>query len=388
MLAHSPWLIGLSLLIAAQGSYVGLLLADAGDRVSGMRRRFILAASAFTLAISIWSMHFVGMLAARFPVMVGFRVLPTLVSLLICILVVGAGVLIVHTERSKSLRIGCGAVAMGAGITAMHYVGMSAIDRCELYQSSFSVIASIMIAIAASSLTLWQMERVKPRPAAHGAPAVLFGLAIAGMHYTAMAGLTAVPNDLSPMSDPVMPHDTMAIVVAIVSFLISGGFLLSLTPERRAIAAQAAAPQSRPLPMPVTIDRPAAPVTPPPHAPMPGGRAFAYPRQIEVQKDNRIHWLAVGDIAFVRANGHYTLVSDGEQEFFCQSAISEVETQLDPALFMRVHRSYIVSIGRVESVRRAGDGGIAEIDAPMMQNIPVARGRFSAVKKRLRESHG
>ena len=119
MITHSPWLVALSLIIAAQGSYVSLLLADEGDRVRGMRRRLILAAAAMTLAVSIWSMHFVGMLAARFPVMVGFRVLPTLVSLLICVLVVGAGVLIVHTSRPKAVRITGGAVAMGAGIADM-----------------------------------------------------------------------------------------------------------------------------------------------------------------------------------------------------------------------------------------------------------------------------
>ncbi|PWR21009.1 MHYT domain-containing protein [Zavarzinia compransoris] len=388
MLAHSPWLVGLSIIIAAQGSYVGLLLADEGDRAFGMRRRFILAASAFTLATSIWSMHFVAMLAARFPVMVGFRVLPTLVSLLICVLVVGAGVLIVHTERPKLQRILCGAIAMGAGIAAMHYVGMSAIDSCELHHSGLSIVASVLIAIAASSLTLWQMERSRPAGVAHGLPAVLFGLAIAGMHYSAMAGMTAVPIDLAPPSDPVMPHDTMAIVVAVVSFVISGGFLLSLTPDRRPPPAPALAAPALPAAAPAERPAPRAGMPASGHAPTAMPRPPSYPRQIEVQKDNRLHWLPVASIAFIRANGHYTLISDGEQEFFCQSAISEIEAQLDPVLFMRVHRSYIVSIGRVEAVRRAGDGGIAEIGAPSAQSIPVARGRLSAVRKRLSESHG
>lgn len=385
MLAHSPWLVGLSIIIAAQGSYVGLRLADEGDRTFGMRRRLILAASAFTLATSIWSMHFVAMLAARFPVMIGFQVLPTLVSLLICVLVVGAGVLIVHTEQPKRQRILCGAIAMGAGIAAMHYVGMSAIDSCQLHHTPRSIIASVLIAIAASSLTLWQMERPLRAGNAHGLSAILFGLAIAGMHYTAMAGMTAEPLDLAPPSAPVMPHDTMAIVVAIVSFIISGGFLLSLTPDRppRPLAAPAPPPMpalERPGP------RPAMPASG--HAPTALPRPPSYPHQIEVQKDGRLHWLPVTTIAFIRANGHYTLISDGEQEFFCQSAISEIEALLDPAFFMRVHRSYIVSIGRVEAVRRSGDGGIAEISAPAAQSIPVARGRLSAVRKRLSESHG
>ncbi|RJF86350.1 LytTR family transcriptional regulator [Oleomonas cavernae] len=146
-----------------------------------------------------------------------------------------------------------------------------------------------------------------------------------------------------------MPHDIMAIVVAIVSFLISGGFLLSLTPDRQL-------DREQPAPSPVASSASAGE-----EKSLPPEAAFA--RQVEVQKDNRNHRLAVSSIAFVRANGHYTLVSDGEQESFCQSTIGEIEALLDPALFMRVHRSYIVSISRIEAVRRAGDGGIAEIDA-------------------------
>ncbi|WP_147385856.1 MHYT domain-containing protein [Oleomonas cavernae] len=358
-----------------------------------MRRRLILAAAAMTLAVSIWSMHFVGMLAARFPVMVGFRVLPTLVSLLICVLVVGAGVLIVHTSRPKVVRIVGGAVAMGAGIATMHYVGMSAINGCELQHSPVYVVASTLVAIVASGLGLWQIEGLRPEASRRGASAAILGLAISGMHYTAMAGLTAIPLGLSAPTDPVMPHDIMAIVVAVVSFLISGGFLLSLTPDRQLEREQPAAPAADAAPPPADAPQEGAP------APVASGASAggeekslppeaAFARQVEVQKDNRNHRLAVSSIAFVRANGHYTLVSDGEQEFFCQSTIGEIEALLDPALFMRVHRSYIVSISRIEAVRRAGDGGIAEIDAQVPHIIPVARGRFSAVKKRLMESHG
>jgi len=378
VLAHSPWLVALSLIIAAQGSYVSLLLADEGDRARGLRRRFIVAAAAMTLAISIWSMHFVGMMAARFPVMVGFRVLPTLISLLICVLVVGAGVLIVHTALPKLLRITCGAIAMGGGIATMHYVGMSAIYLCDIYHSTGFVIASTLVAVAASGLALLQMERSKRQPA-RLASAVILGLAISGMHYTAMAGLTAVPIELAPPTDPVMPHDVMAIVVAIVSFLISGGFMLSLMPDQRI---------ERPVPVPAPLPQALAQVLPAGPLPVPETLSdpAAFARRVEVQKDGRSHWLPVSEIAFVRANGHYTLVSDGEQEFFCQAAISEIEGQLDPARFMRVHRSYIVSIGRIEAVRRTGDGGVAEIGALVPQNIPVARGRLSAVRKRLMES--
>src|SRR4029077_6510876 len=87
---HEPWLVALSLFLAIQGSYVGLSLAvQVGDAV-GLRRRLLVAAAAVSLAFAVWTMHFIGMLAARMPFPVDYLVLPTLLSFLICVIVVGA----------------------------------------------------------------------------------------------------------------------------------------------------------------------------------------------------------------------------------------------------------------------------------------------------------
>jgi NO-binding membrane sensor protein with MHYT domain len=80
---HELWLVALSVAIAIQGSFVGLSLSLELDTATGFRRRLALAGSALTLATGIWSMHFVGMLAASFPSTVDYLVLPTLVSFLI-----------------------------------------------------------------------------------------------------------------------------------------------------------------------------------------------------------------------------------------------------------------------------------------------------------------
>jgi NO-binding membrane sensor protein with MHYT domain len=49
----------------------------------GLQRRLLLGSAALSLAIGIWGMHFVGMLAAQLPTAVDYVVLPTLVSLFI-----------------------------------------------------------------------------------------------------------------------------------------------------------------------------------------------------------------------------------------------------------------------------------------------------------------
>src|SRR5215468_10416677 len=123
---HSPWLVALSLIVAIQGAFVGLSLAVQVGEAVGLRRRLLLAAAAFSLAVAIWTMHFVGMLAARLPLPVDYLVFPTLLSFLVCVLVVGAAVYATSSGPLTPLRLALSAALMGAGIFSMHYIGMTA----------------------------------------------------------------------------------------------------------------------------------------------------------------------------------------------------------------------------------------------------------------------
>ena len=71
---HEPWLVALSIVVAIQGAYVGLSLAVQVGEAAGLRRRLLLAGAALSLAVAIWAMHFVGMLAARLPFPVDYLV--------------------------------------------------------------------------------------------------------------------------------------------------------------------------------------------------------------------------------------------------------------------------------------------------------------------------
>jgi NO-binding membrane sensor protein with MHYT domain len=64
---HAPGLVLLSVVIAICGGYVGLGLAAQASSAFGLYRRGLLAGAAWSLGLSIWTMHFVGMLAARLP---------------------------------------------------------------------------------------------------------------------------------------------------------------------------------------------------------------------------------------------------------------------------------------------------------------------------------
>lgn len=398
---HEPWLVALSLIVAIQGAYVGLSLAVQVAGAIGLRRRLLLAGAAISLAVAIWSMHFVGMLAARLPLPVDYLVFPTLLSFLVCVIVVGAAVFAASAGPLTLMRLAGAACVMGAGIVTMHYIGMSALHAsAHMNHAPVLVAASVGIAMAASGAALWLAEGRGGRPPLLLSAAAL-GIAISGMHYTAMAGLAIFPHANPSSTAPALSTDLLAIVVAIVAFVVSGIFLLTLVPDRSAVAAEVASlvppwpstwPSTKTVPAPAaasagTDKQPGngADIGQGGYAPLGGAgmppRRLA--RQLPVERDGGTHFVAVEQVVAVHANAHYTYIFDGTTKLFCPLAIGDVESRLDTSRFIRVHRSHIVNIDRVVGLKRAGDSGLVELAGADRYTVPVSRSRVGWLKSRL-----
>jgi NO-binding membrane sensor protein with MHYT domain len=390
--SYEPWLVLLSIVIAIQGAYVGLHLAVQIAAAAGMRRRLLLAGAAFSLGVAIWAMHFVGMLAARLPFPVDYLVFPTLLSFLVCVIVVGAAVYATSSGPFTLTRLTLSACLMGAGIFSMHYIGMTALHAsAHMIHDPVYVASSMAIAIAASGLALWLANGPGARPPLI-LSAIAFGFAVSGMHYTAMAGMTLYPHPTGLSGAPALSSDLLAIVVAIVAFCVSGIFLLFLVPERPKAEALAASP----VPDNET-DAPPAPAVAAvtelgrgTYAPLggAGGPPPRLARHLPVEHNGATQFVAVEDVVAVHANAHYTYIFNGTDKLFCSLAIGEVESRLDKSRFMRVHRSHIVNIERVTGTRRSGDSEIVELAASSHYTVPVSRSRVGWLKSRIGEKNG
>jgi diguanylate cyclase len=372
--SHEPWLVALSLIVAIQGAYVGLSLAVQVGSAFGVRRRLLLAGSAISLAVAIWAMHFVAMLAARLPMPVDYLAFPTLLSFPVCVIVVGAAVFAASAGPLRPWRLAASALFMGSGIASMHYIGMTALHAsAHMSHEPTLVAASVVVGVAASGLALWLAG-------GHGGrlplllSATALGAAIAGMHFTAMAGLTVFPHHDPVTSAPALSTDLLAIVVAIVAFVVSGIFLLILVPDHLRPAATAM------LEVPY-VERPPIPAL----APLatreaPPARSA---RHLPIERDGSRHFVPVDAIVAVHANAHYTYIFDGTARLFCPLPISDVEARLDTSRFVRVHRSHIVNVDRVVGLRRAGDNGVIELAGADRYTVPVSRSRLGPLKSRL-----
>ena len=102
---HDPYLVALSVVIAILGGYTGFSLTARIRGTPDASHRVLLAGAAFFLAIGIWTMHFVGMLAAPLPPGTVYLVLPTIISFLICALVVGVS-LFLSAQRAHHVARG------------------------------------------------------------------------------------------------------------------------------------------------------------------------------------------------------------------------------------------------------------------------------------------
>ncbi len=361
--SHSLVLVALSVLIAICGGYVGLGLASQAVDAFGLRRRGLLAGAAWSLGLGIWTMHFVGMLAAQLPEGTLFSVLLTLLSFLLCVLVVGIAAFNVSNYSRKKFSVPLASLIMGTGIVMMHYLGMHAISGTFMlhHDLRFSVLAAL-IAVASSYGALHMFE-VEIRQRALALSALIFGLAVSGMHYTAMYGTSLMPlQETSKVFGPSVSSDALMIVVSVLAFIVSAVFLLYLVPEK-STAEETAMPAF------------AGSMT------VPGNAAIAV--NVPVESEGSTRMFSVDEIHAVQATAHYSLVFDGLNEHFSPWSITDMESRLDKSTFMRIHRSHLVSVAKVRALRKSGDSAVVEVGASTVRAIPVSRNHYAELKSRL-----
>lgn len=405
VVTHEPWIVALSVLVAVQGAFVGLKIMLGLPASVGSRRRLLLAGAAVTLAVAIWAMHFVGMLAVRSSVRIDFLLLPTIVSFLVCVIVVGLAAYIASTALPSNALLVVAALVMGAGIVIMHFTGMMALhSNAMMHHNPVYVITSFLIGVIASGFALhFALFGSMKLPLATAS--VALGLAISGMHYTAMAGMTLDPIcssgaaadaagmcTIEPLGTAIS-RDLLAVIVAVVAFAVSSAFLLALVPDGAPaklatgltmIGAGAEIPRAAATALADAAQRNAFPDTKSPTVRDLNPSANVV---LPVQKGGATHYLPIGRVQAVKAEAHYTMVFDGTEKYFCSLSIGDVEGRLAQDRFARVHRSHIVAIEHIRSLRRTGDGGVAELDSTIPYHIPISRKRLSELRAMLKARH-
>lgn len=80
------------------------------------------------------------------------------------------------------------------------------------------------------------------------------------------------------------------------------------------------------------------------------------PDRLLVPDGPRIVPVAVADICWIKAEGDYVRIYSGGRSYLVSRTLKEIEARLDPAQFIRIHRSAIVHAAQIREVRVAESG--------------------------------
>lgn len=235
ILSHDPLLVILSLAIAVGGSFTALQMIERWRNAQGAVIRVWQLASAAALGGSIWSMHFVGLLALQTGFSLTYASGPTLLSLLIAIAAVGVGLQMLG-GRAYGFRVTMAGVVVGLGIAAMHYVGMAGVRFPGTLAYAPGIWGlSLLIGIAAATVALWLSLRVT-RNWQRATAALAMGGAICAMHYTGMAATVLQLDPLAQATAGVSPGP-LALVISVTVMALITSLLILVMADRRLTAA-------------------------------------------------------------------------------------------------------------------------------------------------------
>lgn len=231
---YDPTLVAVSVAVAIVSSFVAL--ATVPRIHCSMNTKWDTVWSfvfGLSMGTGIWSMHFIGMLGFELPVPIHYDLGLTSLSLLLAIAVCGLAVFPLREGGNIGLKkIWLLGGFVGCGVAGMHYTGMAAMRMDASMQNSISVVVlSLGIAIVAASATLFIVNHLRAstifaQVKLKLAAALIMGLAVSLMHYTAMHGVRFVAH---PSAGSLAGHiDTQLLSVALVviTLLIQGGTLL------------------------------------------------------------------------------------------------------------------------------------------------------------------
>ncbi len=195
--------------------------ANDAERTQSLSWLFV-AATVF--GSGVWATHFISALAYEPGFAISYDAGLTALSIVAAIGAAWLGMFVAHRFATPVL----GGAMMGAGIAAMHFIGMAALRApAQLHWDTGYVLASVAIAMTFAAAA---MRVSLSRPALWGRLLAvgLLVLAIVGLHFTAMTAVTIVPDPLITVPGHAIAPTILAFAIATVMALIAGLGLLGL----------------------------------------------------------------------------------------------------------------------------------------------------------------
>jgi two-component system LytT family response regulator len=120
------------------------------------------------------------------------------------------------------------------------------------------------------------------------------------------------------------------------------------------------------------------------HAARPAGE---YARRVVVKDGSRIHLIPVERLDFAEAQDDYVALRSEGKTYLKTQTMGSLEASLDPAMFVRVHRSFLVRLDRIRAIDLyAKNSRVATLADGT--RVPVSREGHARLKELLGEKSG
>ncbi|MBW4662742.1 MAG: EAL domain-containing protein [Chroococcus sp. CMT-3BRIN-NPC107] len=219
-------LVVLSLVIATVSSYTALDLARQVALASGRASKLWLLGAAIALGISVWLMHFIAMLAYDLPIPVNYNFYIVFLSMVVAIACCGIGLLFVTKQPLNWLRFLAGGSFVGLGVIGMHFTAMTGMQLAAVPVYDLKIVAlanlsTFILGFSALGLAFHPIADKVPENIRKLGSAVLTGLAIDSLHYTAVAAVKFYPSFKLLKEQPPGNDDyVLALSISIAALII------------------------------------------------------------------------------------------------------------------------------------------------------------------------
>ncbi|MBY0338373.1 MAG: EAL domain-containing protein [Acetobacteraceae bacterium] len=208
---HDLLLVAVAAAICVIGSHTSFMLLRIALGPDTRRRAAWSAATALTMGTSVWATHFVAMLAFEPGVPSAYEPGRTAASLLVPVAVAAVAFGLV-LGPSAWRRLAAGGL-FGLGAAAMHYIGMSAYRLPgDLLWDTGTVAASIGFGLLLPMAAVLVGTR-RAGLAGHLLAVALMALGISALHFVGMSAVTVLPDPGGALPEDAVSPDGLAVAV-------------------------------------------------------------------------------------------------------------------------------------------------------------------------------
>ena len=223
---HDHRLLTLAIVVCVLESFVALYVYQQVSATHGYLGKGWLGVVGLCTGGAIWATHFIAMLAYEDGVPTAYGPVLTVVSLLVAIGVTTFGFSLSSCGRGQRARASGGAI-IGLGIAVMHMIGMKALIIAGTIEWDYTLLAAAVVVgpilMAGAMLSLRKLEGLGGLLTA----TACLALGILGMHLTAMAAVTIVPDPTIVVPDLSISNSTLALAIVTTTVLVLASGLIA-----------------------------------------------------------------------------------------------------------------------------------------------------------------